>query len=348
MAPTALASCLARTAWRSRCDASVTRCTRAALGGSPGPCSPGPCYCRPTPQADLSGWLGLQLALIGGPAGGAPSWEEEASSSGPAGRRAGSPGASSSGAAGPSGRQPVRGDSGAPVAEDWRGGRPRAAPPSLETGGPRPGAGTSSGGLGGSGDAAANSNNSGSGSGGGGPDDDEAQYSPAVRAALAMLKFYRQGLSPLMQSTCRWGCAIMCVCGDLCSPAAAARGARDGALRRRAGGQVPPANARRAAAYSLHAHSAPARRHAPQVSTHVLQLLYRLLQKVWRLEGHSPHRLAAAALQPLGCDATRGSGAAAAPWRRQARRPLALVAPAYAHHKILHPNPSSLPSHSAH
>lgn len=48
------------------------------------------------------------------------------------------------------------------------------------------------------------SNNESSAGGGGpaGPEDEE-QDGPAVRAALALLRFYRQGISPLMQSTCR-------------------------------------------------------------------------------------------------------------------------------------------------
>ena len=116
--------------------------------------------------------------------------------------------AAEGGPGGSGGRGPLPGGQGesaaTPAEQDVPSGAPKRAVKDS-------GSGVSSSSGGGPESSAASGGGS-SGGGGGDPEDEGQQYTPAVRMALAALKFYRTGISPLMTSTCRFVC--VCVCGQ--------------------------------------------------------------------------------------------------------------------------------------
>ncbi|KAI8467686.1 MAG: hemolytic domain-containing protein, partial [Monoraphidium minutum] len=176
------------------------------------------------PQVELSGWAALQLAALagsssiggGGPRGDGPAWLAAAAADSSSGGDPGSVNWSmqrlqSSG---------NRGGGGAgPAAPSWEtGDEPQAGPPQRDSGSGGDGARRVA-----DGPEVQKQQPAGQGDGRPRGQDQEQQAEqqaeqgeqqqaeqerehdgPAVRAALALLSFYRRGLSPLMQSTCRF------------------------------------------------------------------------------------------------------------------------------------------------
>jgi hypothetical protein len=141
---------------------------------------------------------------------------------------------------------------------------------------------------------------------------EQGRESLGVRAALAALRFYREGMSPLMQSTCRWGLG-----------AAAAAGSGAVKMERAAGRPSRlPAPARWAVGHRSATASgrfSPTHPHpVPQVCPHLLPVQHRLVPPLRRGKGHGADGVAADALQPLGCGASGPGSRArvAARWLR--------------------------------